>query len=298
MLAPRRTSCVGVIASLSALLLWVAKVSNGRLLVPLSREFPPLRTTSVLRGSPADHASFEAARAGCIWNEIPILMAPNMVMTSTQRGSGIFLGYRDILQGFNSSNSNYATQSLRSCEAVSGSQTWAFTSLGPYVSDGGMPESLWHSGNIANAFNLESKIRSVGHIWVTAASTRVRDSETDDPYGSPPFHQHHAHVSIDSADHDLNTDRSLYFNGPDSGACTRMEGGELCNLEVYPEGYGWRVNTSLFSWFTIDDMRKHPSRTLSFRFEATVRYAVGGQQRLALSRWWAYGPFSPAVKLR
>jgi len=172
------------------------------------------------------------------------------------------------------------------CNMLTDDKVWLFQDVGSFSSDGGLPRMLWHHVEWGDFGDL-SKIVSTHTIYVTAAVIRVVNITDDVAVTTPPIHFHHAHISVDR-NHDYFKPRSLYFNGPDAGPCTRMEGGEDCALEEYPGGFGFAVSTELHVWCTFDDMRFFPADQLNFRVEAAVQYTM--ERLRPLSRWWSIGP--------
>ncbi|KAK3287374.1 hypothetical protein CYMTET_5112 [Cymbomonas tetramitiformis] len=174
------------------------------------------------------------------------------------------------------------------------SDEWRIQRIGPLKSSGG---DDWHDLLFSDPTSLRKYLRWHPSLSITGSFIGIVDGVTGEPLAYPPVRLHHIHVYTD------HFTQESFERHSDSG-CLSREGGAKCLMEMFPAGYGMRVERPYEVACSFNDVRASKQANVAKSNQTELMYflEIGFQTTLRrvtpITRgafMLAGDPYSPAM---
>lgn len=185
-------------------------------------------------------------------------------------------GWWGDVAGWRGSRARVHPADLDRCHEDRGATSWSVERFGPMRGHG---QHDWHTWAWPRAWGL-----TPDDIWATGFYFALV-SETGEPYGYPPLHVHHMHVTSTQSFFRYALDREVFGQPNSNGVvgtefdvhgdrqCFANEGGVDCQSVVFPDGFGMPLSDPMQVFGQVNDERpsgKEPP--LVFWVEQALRW--------------------------
>lgn len=168
---------------------------------------------------------------------------------------------------------------LQRCELLYNSSSWTFDRMGPFYGHGGYS---WYSAGWPDCGGFVKRLLD-GEVWITAFGFTPTDADGR-PFGTPPFHIHHMHVSTGQSlarffggkGHlpmfDSMNPMPVEFDMHGDRQCQASRGGTDCLIRSYPPGFGLQVTRAFHTFYDINDARTQKAPAMRFYTEHAFKW--------------------------
>lgn len=176
---------------------------------------------------------------------------------------------------------------LRVTTSSQRSSFWTFDRMGPFDGKGGYG---WYSAGWPDCGGFSNHLLD-GKTWITAFGFAPTAADGR-PFGMPPLHIHHMHVSASQSlarffagkgrlpmfdDHAmsdplLGAATPIEFDVHGDRQCQVFRGGTDCLIRNFPPGYGLHVTRSFHTFYDVNDVRSSNAPGLTFYTEHAFKW--------------------------